>query len=80
MPVTFHPSADQIEANLFGPASESSLRLLRIMKDLGQDGDIYEVYYQPLIGNEHPDFAVVRQGFKFVKTLSSCTFCSICLM
>lgn len=62
MPVTFHPAADQIEANFFGPVSESNLRLLRIMKDLGQDGDIYEVYYQPLIGNEHPDFAVVRQG------------------
>lgn len=70
MSLVFHPPLDQIEANQFGQVTASNRRMLRILKNLGQDGDDYEIYYQPCIGDDRPDFAVVRRyrGIQLIKT------------
>lgn len=68
MPVIFHPPVEQIEANFFGPVTLSNRRFIRILKKLG---DGFEVYYQPRIGDDRPDFAVVRQG-RGVQLIKTC--------
>lgn len=70
MPVIFHPPVEQIEANFFGRVTFSNRRILNILKNLGQDGEDYEVFYQPCIGAERPDFAVIRAGWgiQLIKT------------
>lgn len=67
MPVIFHPPVEQIKANFFGPVTPSNRRFIRILEKLG---DGFEVYYQPCIGDDRPDFAVVRlgRGIQFIKT------------